>query len=131
MTGPHLHEGGLTSPVHASDCALHNGPAWPAGACDCGVLARGQRIALRRHAFDCARFLAAAPTIEQQLADAEVLASAIGEWASEPRLRDHVHSVFVTACAEATTAQEAVDLAARVFRFLVADEVGPPAAEGG
>jgi hypothetical protein len=22
---------------HASDCAVHNGPAYPAGPCDCGV----------------------------------------------------------------------------------------------
>ena len=24
--------------LHASDCAVHNGPAYPAGECDCGVL---------------------------------------------------------------------------------------------
>jgi hypothetical protein len=24
--------------IHASDCAVHNGPAYPAGECDCGVL---------------------------------------------------------------------------------------------
>jgi hypothetical protein len=23
--------------IHASDCAVHNGPAYPAGECDCGV----------------------------------------------------------------------------------------------
>jgi len=23
--------------IHASDCAVHNGPAYPAGSCDCGV----------------------------------------------------------------------------------------------
>jgi len=23
--------------LHASDCAVHNGPAYPAGSCDCGV----------------------------------------------------------------------------------------------
>lgn len=23
--------------IHASDCAVHNGPAYPAGPCDCGV----------------------------------------------------------------------------------------------
>ena len=26
-------------PIHASDCALHNGPALPAGPCDCGAMA--------------------------------------------------------------------------------------------
>lgn len=24
-------------PLHASDCAVHNAPAYPAGPCDCGV----------------------------------------------------------------------------------------------
>jgi hypothetical protein len=27
--------------VHASDCAVHNGPALEAGPCDCGATARG------------------------------------------------------------------------------------------
>jgi len=26
-----------TGIIHASDCAVHNGPAYPAGECDCGV----------------------------------------------------------------------------------------------
>jgi len=26
---------------HASDCAIHNAPAYPAGACDCGVEPQG------------------------------------------------------------------------------------------
>lgn len=26
--------------AHASDCGLHNGPAYPPGSCDCGVLAK-------------------------------------------------------------------------------------------
>jgi len=26
-----------TGIIHASDCAVHNGPAYPAGPCDCGV----------------------------------------------------------------------------------------------
>ena len=26
--------------VHASDCALHNPPAYPAGPCDCGAIKR-------------------------------------------------------------------------------------------
>ena len=26
------------APVHASDCAMHNEPAYPAGECDCGAL---------------------------------------------------------------------------------------------
>lgn len=27
--------------THASDCAVHNGPAYEAGPCDCGATARG------------------------------------------------------------------------------------------
>lgn len=27
--------------VHASDCAVHNGPALKAGSCDCGATVRG------------------------------------------------------------------------------------------
>lgn len=98
--------------------------------CTATSLAYRAPIALRLQALQCARLLAAEPSIEQQVADAEVLAIAMDAWASEPRLRSHVYSVFVTACAEAESALQAMDLAARVFRFLVADEVGSPAAEG-
>lgn len=100
--------------------------------CDCTAtpLAGRSAIALRLHAFECARFLASEPTIKQQLADAEILAVAMEGWASEPRFREHVRAVFVTACAEANSAPQAVDLASRVFSFLVADEVDPPASEG-
>jgi hypothetical protein len=30
--------------IHASDCAVHNGPAYPAGPCDCGVMNDRQRL---------------------------------------------------------------------------------------
>jgi len=30
--------------LHASDCAVHNGPAYPAGPCDCGVMNDRQRL---------------------------------------------------------------------------------------
>lgn len=29
--------------VHASDCAVHNGPAYEAGPCDCGAEARPRK----------------------------------------------------------------------------------------
>lgn len=28
---------------HDSDCAVHNGPAYPAGPCDCGAEARSRK----------------------------------------------------------------------------------------
>jgi hypothetical protein len=30
--------------LHWSDCAVHNGPAYPAGPCDCGVMNDRQRL---------------------------------------------------------------------------------------
>jgi hypothetical protein len=30
--------------LHWSDCAVHNGPAYPAGECDCGVMNDRQRL---------------------------------------------------------------------------------------
>jgi hypothetical protein len=30
--------------MHWSDCAVHNGPAYPAGKCDCGVMNDRQRL---------------------------------------------------------------------------------------
>jgi hypothetical protein len=30
--------------IHASDCAVHNGPAYPAGPCDCGAMNDRQRL---------------------------------------------------------------------------------------
>jgi hypothetical protein len=33
--------------LHASDCAVHNGPAYPAGPCDCGVAQNTEREALK------------------------------------------------------------------------------------
>jgi hypothetical protein len=33
--------------LHASDCAVHNGPAYPAGPCDCGVAQKTEREALK------------------------------------------------------------------------------------
>ena len=33
--------------IHASDCAVHNGPAYPAGECDCGVAQKTEREALK------------------------------------------------------------------------------------
>ena len=33
--------------IHASDCAVHNGPAYPAGECDCGVEQEPAREALK------------------------------------------------------------------------------------
>ena len=33
--------------LHASDCAVHNGPAYPAGPCDCGVAQQPERKALK------------------------------------------------------------------------------------
>jgi len=30
--------------IHASDCAVHNGPAYPAGPCDCGAMSDRQRL---------------------------------------------------------------------------------------
>ena len=30
--------------VHASDCAMHNAPAYPAGECDCGALGPNARL---------------------------------------------------------------------------------------
>ena len=32
--------------LHWSDCAVHNEPAYPAGACDCGVVQKTEREAL-------------------------------------------------------------------------------------
>lgn len=29
--------------IHDSDCSVHNEPAYPAGPCDCGALARHER----------------------------------------------------------------------------------------
>jgi hypothetical protein len=33
--------------IHASDCAVHNGPAYPAGPCDCGAAQKTKREALK------------------------------------------------------------------------------------
>jgi hypothetical protein len=33
--------------LHWSDCAVHNGPAYPAGKCDCGVAQEPEREALK------------------------------------------------------------------------------------
>ena len=33
--------------LHWSDCAVHNGPAYPAGKCDCGVAQEPERKALK------------------------------------------------------------------------------------
>lgn len=34
----------IVSPkVHASDCAVHNGPAMKAGPCDCGLITLSER----------------------------------------------------------------------------------------
>jgi hypothetical protein len=33
--------------LHWSDCAVHNGPAYPAGECDCGVAQKTEREALK------------------------------------------------------------------------------------
>jgi hypothetical protein len=33
--------------LHWSDCAVHNAPAYPAGACDCGVAQEPEREALK------------------------------------------------------------------------------------
>jgi len=33
--------------LHWSDCAVHNGPAYPAGPCDCGVAQKPEREALK------------------------------------------------------------------------------------
>ena len=33
--------------LHWSDCAVHNGPAYPAGKCDCGVAQKTEREALK------------------------------------------------------------------------------------
>jgi hypothetical protein len=33
--------------LHWSDCAVHNGPAYPAGPCDCGVTQKTERDALK------------------------------------------------------------------------------------
>jgi hypothetical protein len=33
--------------IHASDCAVHNGPAYPAGECDCGVAQEPVRKVLK------------------------------------------------------------------------------------
>ena len=38
----------VQTPVqHWSDCAVHNGPAYPAGECDCGVAPKSEREALK------------------------------------------------------------------------------------
>lgn len=31
------------APIHASDCAVHNEPAYPNGPCDCGAVIPSQR----------------------------------------------------------------------------------------
>ncbi|WP_418219853.1 hypothetical protein [Burkholderia metallica] len=33
----------LRAPIHASDCAVHNEPAYPNGPCDCGAILPPQK----------------------------------------------------------------------------------------
>lgn len=85
-------------------------------------------VSLRWQAFEAARLLSATPDIEQQIADALVLLPAMQRWAASPRLRSRMDGVLVRACAEAESAQEAIELAEEVFSFLLTGEVAPPAA---
>lgn len=126
--------------LHTCGCAVHRAPAEPVGPCDCGALAMSDRITrgpslgakfiegidepgLRWQAFEAARLLKARPSIEQQLADAQVLLPAMQRWAEYPKLYLRANDVLVRACAEASSAQEAIELAERLLSFLLLGEV--------
>ena len=45
--GFHAKRAAAADKLHWSDCAVHNGPAYPAGECDCGVAPKSEREALK------------------------------------------------------------------------------------
>lgn len=99
-------------------------------ACSCGALANADKWPIQLHwqAFEAARLLRAEPCLDTQLRDAQELLPAMQRWSESSRLRSHVGHVVVLSCSEATTPQAAIELAERVFSFLLTGEFAPPAA---
>jgi hypothetical protein len=46
MTGFNSKRDAAADKLHWSDCAVHNGPAYPSGECDCGAAQKTEREAL-------------------------------------------------------------------------------------
>jgi len=53
MTGFNSKRQMVSESVHWSDCAVHNGPAYPAGECDCGATEPWNEDEWRRNNWRC------------------------------------------------------------------------------
>jgi hypothetical protein len=72
--------------IHASDCAVHNGPAYPAGPCDCGPT----QPADNPYGYDWSMLEAAQESLREHMARIKELEAQLAQPAQEPVAWMHV-----------------------------------------